>query len=102
RLLRLAGAAQTLALFGAGLFLLHPLQTETVAYIAGRSDGLSSLFFLGAFALFLYRRAPAITWPVALGVLALFVAAMATKENMVVLPAVVLLTDYFWNPGFSF
>jgi tetratricopeptide (TPR) repeat protein len=101
KLLQRAAAPPKLALFAAGLFLLHPLQTETVAYIAGRSDGLSSLFCFGAFALFLYRRSPAITWPVALGVIALFGAAMATKENTVVLPALLLLTDYFWNPGFS-
>jgi tetratricopeptide (TPR) repeat protein len=101
KLLQLAGGPPNLALFAGGLFLLHPLQAETVAYIAGRSDGLSSLFCFGAFALFLYRRSQAITWPVALGVIALFVAAMATKENAVVLPALLLLTDYFWNPGFS-
>jgi len=102
KLLQLAAAPTKLALFAAGLFLLHPLQTETVAYIAGRSDGLSSFFCFGAFALFLYRRSQAITWPVALGVIALFGAAMATKENTVVFPALLLLTDYFWNPGFSF
>jgi tetratricopeptide (TPR) repeat protein len=102
KLLQLASAPANLALFAAGLFLLHPLQTETAAYIAGRSDGLSSFFCFGAFALFLYRRSQAITWPVALGVVALFGAAMATKENTVVLPALLLLTDYFWNPGFSF
>lgn len=101
KLLELAAAPPVLALFAAGLFLLHPVQSEAVAYIAGRSDALSSVFFLGAFALFLYRRAPAITWPVAVGVLALFGAAMATKENTVVLPAILLLTDYFWNPEFS-
>src|SRR5260370_31168558 len=101
KLLRLAAAPEDLALFAAGLFLLHPLETEAVAYIAGRSDSLSTVFFLGAFALFLYRRSAAITWPVALGVLALFGAAMATKENTVVVPGVLLLTDYFWNPDFS-
>src|SRR6202011_5819078 len=37
KLLQLAAAPPKLALFAAGLFLLHPLQTETVAYIAGRS-----------------------------------------------------------------
>src|SRR2546427_10873367 len=102
KLLQLAAAPENLALFAAGLFLLHPLETEAVAYIAGRSDSMSSLFMLAAFALFLYRRSPVITWPVAAGVLALFGAAMATKENTVVLPALLLLTDYFWNPGFSF
>ena len=102
KLLQLSGGPQKLALFAGGLFLLHPAQTESVAYIAGRSDCLSSLFALAAFALFLYRRSPAATWPVALGVMALFAAAVATKENTVVLPAVFLLTDYFWNPGYTF
>src|SRR6266403_2325048 len=101
KLLQLAGAPENLALFAAGLFLLHPLETEAVAYIAGRSDSLSTVFFLGAFALFLYRRSTAISWPAALGVLVLFGAAMATKENTVVLPGLLLLTDYCWNPGFS-
>jgi tetratricopeptide (TPR) repeat protein len=102
KLLEFAGAPQNLALFAGALFLLHPLATESVAYVAGRSDGMSSAFFLGAFALFLYRRSREVSWLVALGVLALFGAAMATKENTVVLPALLLLTDYFWNPGFSF
>ena len=31
---------QWIAMFGAGLFLLHPLQTESVDYIAGRSEVL--------------------------------------------------------------
>src|SRR6266851_8198357 len=43
KLLQLAGAPQILALFAGGLFLLHPLQTEAVAYIVGRSDSLCSL-----------------------------------------------------------
>src|SRR5262249_24250080 len=73
--------AQILAIVGAGLFLLHPLQTEAVAYIAGRSDSLSAVFFFGAYALFLYRRSQAISWLEAAGVLALFLGAMATKEN---------------------
>src|SRR5260221_1628204 len=102
KLLEYAGAPQNLALFAGALFLLHPLATESVAYVAGRSDSMSSAFFLGAFTLFLYRRTREASWLVALGVLALFGAAMATKENTVVLPALLLLTDYFWNPGFSF
>ncbi|MGH9720524.1 MAG: tetratricopeptide repeat protein [Bryobacteraceae bacterium] len=103
RLLSLAGRERNnlLALFAAGLFLLHPVQTEGVAYIAGRSDSLATLFFLGAFALFLYRRSAAIGWGTTAGVILLSGAALASKENTVVLPALLLLTDYFFNPGFS-
>ena len=90
-----------LSAFAAGVFLLHPVQTESVAYIAGRSESLSLLFVLGAFTLFLYRRTDAVSWRVAMGVLLLYVAAVSVKEHAVALIAVLLLTDFFWNPGFS-
>ena len=88
--------------FAAAVFLLHPIQTEAVSYIAGRSESLSVLFLLAAFTVFLYRRSPAVSWRVAIAVLVLFCAAAATKEHTLVLPALLLLTDYYWNPGFSF
>lgn len=90
------------AIFAAGLFLLHPLQTESVSYVASRSENLSLLFFLGAFTLFLYRRSPAASWPVAAGVLILFGAAVSVKEHVIALVPLLLLADYYWNPGFSF
>jgi protein O-mannosyl-transferase len=91
-----------LAGFAAGLFLLHPAQTESVAYVASRSENLSLLFFLGAFTLFLYRRAEAVSWRVAFAVILLYGAAVSVKEHTVALIALLLLTDYYWNPGFSF
>lgn len=90
-----------LAAFGGAVFLLHPIQTESVAYVAGRSECLSALFFLAAFTVFLYRRPAAANWSTAIAVLALFGAAVATKEHTLVLPGLLLLTDYYWNPGFS-
>lgn len=101
KLLQRDSTGWLLPAFGGAIFLLHPIQTEAVSYIAGRSEGLSVLFFLAAYVLFLYRPAPAITWTFALAVLLLFGAAAMTKEHTLVLPAVLLLTDYYWNPGFS-
>jgi tetratricopeptide (TPR) repeat protein len=90
-----------LAGFCALLFLLHPVQSEAVAYIAGRSESLSTMFFLAAFAAFLYRGDAGITWMRSAAVIALFLGALASKEQTIVLPALLLLTDYWWNPGFS-
>ncbi|MEK7755261.1 MAG: tetratricopeptide repeat protein [Acidobacteriota bacterium] len=90
-----------LAGFAAALFLLHPLQTESVSYIASRSEALSATFFLGSLAVFLGRRSEAVSWSNAALALALFGAAVLTKEHTAVLPALFLLTDYYWNPGFS-
>ena len=96
-----ASSRNLLAGFAAAVFLLHPVQTEAVAYVAGRSEALSAMFFFGAFAVFLYRRAPAIGWRETGAVLLLFTAAVLSKEPPMVLPAVLLLTDYWWNPGFT-
>jgi tetratricopeptide (TPR) repeat protein len=88
-----------LAIFAGALFLLHPLQTESVAYIASRSEVLSVFFCFAAFALFLYHSDGAMRWPRALAIVVLFGAAVVTKEHTVMLPALVLLTDYFWKRG---
>jgi tetratricopeptide (TPR) repeat protein len=105
RLLSWAGtsgrAREALAAFVGGIFLLHPVQTESVAYVASRSEVLSVLFFYAAFVVFLYRRSGAISWLAATAVLILFGAAVSTKEHTAVLPVVLLATDYYWNPGFS-
>ena len=89
------------AAFGAGLFLLHPVQTEAVSYIASRSETLSVLLFLAAFNVFLYRRNWAIDVKTSAIVLVLYGCAMSCKEHTAMLPAALLLTDYFFNPGFS-
>jgi len=93
---------EPVAIFAGGLFLLHPLQTEAVAYVASRSENLSVFLFYAAFAVFLYRSSGAISFRRALAVGVLFAAAVASKEHTAVLPALLLLTDYYWNPGFSF
>ena len=93
-----ASSRTPFAVFGALLFLLHPLQAESVAYISGRSDALCGLFGSASFAAFLYRRSPAISWPAVASVVFLFAAALLTKEQAVVLPVLFVLTDFWWNP----
>ena len=106
RLLEWSGARASLrnllAGFAALVFLLHPVQAESVAYLAGRSEALSVLLAFASFTVFLYRPEPAVSWPRVAAVLVLFGLAVLAKEHTVVLPALLLLTDYWWNPGFSF
>ena len=85
---------EPVALFAGGVFLLHPLQTESVAYVASRSENLSVMLLYAAYAVFLYKRGDAISFPRALAVLALFGAAVTSKEHTAVLPGLLLLTDY--------
>lgn len=83
-----------LSVFGAGVFWLHPLQTEAVSYIASRSEGLSVLFSYAALVLFL-RRDPAwaIEWKQALGILVLMGLAVLSKESAAAMVGVFILTD---------
>ena len=98
--------AMIVAGFCAAIFLLHPVQTESVAYISGRSESLSVALAFGAWACFLYRPSRAEGEGIGLGtvlaILLLFGASVTAKEHVAVLPLVILLTDYYWNPGFSF
>ena len=86
---------------GALVFAIHPLQTESVSYVAGRSESLAALFLLLAYVVFLYRRKEAISWWEAALVLVLFGAAVKTKENAVALAPILILTDLFWPQAFS-
>ena len=94
--------ARVLSIFAAALFLFHPMQTESVSYVASRSEALSLFFVLAAYVVFLYRKNASVGVGTALAILILFGAAVLSKEHTAVLPALLLLTDYYWNPGFSF
>ena len=82
------------SLLVAALFAIHPLNVESVAWIAERKNVLSTLFFLltlGAYGWYALR--PSIKRYVA--VVALFVLGLASKPMVVTLPCVLLLLD-FW------
>jgi tetratricopeptide (TPR) repeat protein len=89
------------SLLGAVVFAIHPLQTESVSYVAGRSESLASLFLLLAYVVFLYRRNESISWLESLLILVLFAAGVKTKENAVSLAGILILTDLAWPTPFS-
>jgi Tfp pilus assembly protein PilF len=74
----------------AGLWALHPIHTDSVAYISGRRDVVSSLLFLAAFLQIVRPAGRTIGlrhWTAA-GLF--FALAMFTKEMAVTLPAILL------------
>jgi hypothetical protein len=85
-------AATFVAFTAAGLFAVHPLLTEAVTFISGRSDVLAATLFLCSF--YCFRRAfigGRRTFLIA-GVGLLFLAVGA-KETAVMLPPVLLAYD---------
>ncbi|MBU0765074.1 MAG: tetratricopeptide repeat protein [Bacteroidetes bacterium] len=76
------------------LFAIHPLNTESVAWITGRRDLLFSLFFLLSLLAYLsYNKNMRIILLIISFLL--FVLSMLSKTSAVTLPVVLLLTDYF-------
>jgi hypothetical protein len=84
-----------MALFGALLFAVHPIQTETVTYIISRSELLATFFYLGAILLFI-SGAQTGRWRYYAMAFCSAVLAMGSKEWAVTLPAVILLYDYLF------
>lgn len=81
----------------AALFALHPLNVESVAWIAERKNVLSTLFWLlTMWAYAFYARQPG--WKRYLLVAVLFVLGLMSKPMLVTLPCVLLLLDY-WPLG---
>jgi tetratricopeptide (TPR) repeat protein len=87
------------ALFGAALFLLHPLQTESVDYIAGRSELVSGFFFFAGWLVFLRNFDKDTSLGLTLKILAMSGLGILGKESAISLPALFLLTDFYFADG---
>ncbi|MEI7750252.1 MAG: tetratricopeptide repeat protein [Candidatus Moraniibacteriota bacterium] len=81
---------KTASLVAALLFLVHPLQTEAVTYVAGRADPMHTALMLGSLFLFL-RHLESKKYPLLLSSLALFTLSLLAKERAVILPIVLAL-----------
>ena len=85
-----SGRNRFIALAAALFFAAHPVHTESVTWISGRTDVICTLFFLAALCIHAARRSlPA----QALSVLC-FALAMLSKEMAVTLPAIIFLSGY--------
>lgn len=82
------------------LFLLHPVQTQTISYvIQGRLEGLATLFMLAIACCFVlaYSVQSKIVRAVLIGFMfPLAFLACGTKEIVIVTPALLLLIDWFF------
>jgi Flp pilus assembly protein TadD len=85
------------AALGGGLFAIHPVHTEAVANVVGRSELLAGLFVL--MACLLYERVRSEdTWHRVLRLLGIglcYLLALGSKEIAVSLPALLLLLELF-------
>jgi hypothetical protein len=93
--------ARWAAALGALCFALHPVQTEAVTYLSGRSSSLSAALALASAWTFLRGRDCADGWRVHLASPLLLAASLSVKEGAVVLPAALLLLEATTRGAFS-
>jgi tetratricopeptide (TPR) repeat protein len=92
-LFRMTGEAPK-SWFAAGLFALHPLHVESVAWIAERKDVLSGFFWICALLAYVHYTSAA-SLKRYLGVVVLFILGLMSKPMVVTLPAVMWILDYW-------
>ncbi len=91
------------AFVAAGLFALHPIHTESVAWIAGVTDLELAAFYLLTFSLYLslsvrpgeLDHRP--EFPRRLAMAGVFVLALLSKEQALTLPALVTVYEHFFR-----
>ncbi|MCK4499995.1 tetratricopeptide repeat protein, partial [Candidatus Babeliales bacterium] len=92
--------AGLISILAAGLFLLHPVQTQTATYITQmRLEGLATCFILsiiGLFILAIKMKKPGPKMVCYGGAVVLAIVSAGTKEIVVMLPALLLLVDVFF------
>ena len=86
------------ALIAASLFAVHPIHSESVAWVSGATDPLMSMFVLSAFYFYLRYRKRSSWGFLALAVL-LFFFGLLSKETALGLLLVIAYCEIFWVTG---
>ena len=88
---------ERVALVAAGLFALHPIHTEPVAWIASVGDLNLAVFYLATFLFYLkLPESKARAWPRAMMCIS-FALALLSKETAMTLPVLVMLFEHFYR-----
>ena len=88
-----AAAMHHVPLLAALLFAAHPIHTEAVSYISGRSAALMTTFYLAALLFYVIGRTQQKPPYVYVATPLFFILALAVKETAVTLPLALLLWE---------
>jgi len=87
----------SIAMFVAFIFAIHPVNVDTVAWVATRNNLLTTFFFLAALLSYsFYIKKNFNIWYLVLSCIA-FALSVLSKSSSVVLPAVLFLWDFYYD-----
>ena len=82
------------------LFAIHPMHVEAVSWISTRSNGLYSLFYLGALISYLYYIKEEKKFKYLILTFILFIFSLFCKSMAVTLPVLLIMLDYYCKRKF--
>jgi tetratricopeptide (TPR) repeat protein len=88
-----------IALFAALLWLVNPVQTQSVTYIVQRLNSMAAMFFLFSFLFYLNGRLTAkkgMRWPWFLSAALAWFLALGCKQNTATLPFFIFLYEWYF------
>jgi len=85
-----------LSIFSSIIFLIHPIQTEAVTWISGRSNVLFLFFFLLAFILYIKQKTSKKHMLYAASLIS-FLCGLLSKETTAVFPLMIILYDWIYD-----
>jgi len=86
------------ALFSSLLFLVHPIQTQSVTYIVQRMTSLGGMFYLLALVLYVKGRLASgmKSYLYLAGMVLSYLLGLFTKENVAILPLFIALYEFYF------
>ncbi|MFH1753986.1 MAG: tetratricopeptide repeat protein [Candidatus Omnitrophota bacterium] len=84
---------RTLSLLASALFVVHPVHTEAVAYISGRTDPIAAVFMLLCIIFYIKHLASKSVKTYAVMLLS-YTLALLSRESSLILPLLLLLCHY--------
>ncbi|CAN2045515.1 protein O-mannosyl-transferase [Candidatus Magnetomoraceae bacterium gMMP-1] len=91
-----------ISFFTALLWLVHPIQTQSVAYIVQRMNSMAAMFYVLSFLLYVKARlADKKKWALFAGCVLAGLLAMGCKEIAVTLPFFILLYEWYFFQDLS-
>jgi len=90
-----------IALLASMFFVVHPIHSEAVAYISGRSDSLAAIFMLLSFVFYIKRvRTGKIRFCILM--ILSYIGALLSRETALILPLLLLTYHYVFEDKIRF